>query len=442
MAPAVRYAASGDLSIAYQVVGDGPVDLVWVPGFVSHVEILWELPLWRRLLDRLSSFARVVIFDKREQGLSDRTGAPPTLEDIAGDLGAVMDAAGSERATIIGLSEGGPAALLFAASHPQRVSGLALVGSYARLSRAPDNPAGVPAEQLRGFVERVVAEWGGPAGLSLWFGVEAAADPALAEWWARLLRAGTSPGGARALLGLYEELDARPALSSISAPTLVVHGRDDALVPAALARAVADAIPAARYLELPGPHLPFAVDDGRAFAAALEELVTGRLAEPDPERVLATVLVSDIVGSTDQATALGDRAWRELLQRHDDASRREFERFRGREVKQTGDGFLATFDGPARAVRCAAAIRDALAPLGLSLRTGVHTGECELRGADVSGIAVHIAARVGAAAGPGEVLVSSTVHDLVIGSGLEFEERGERELAGVPGSWRLFMARV
>jgi class 3 adenylate cyclase/alpha-beta hydrolase superfamily lysophospholipase len=442
MAPAVRYAASGDLSIAYQVVGDGPVDLFWVPGFVSHVEILWELPLWRRLLDRLSSFARVVIFDKREQGLSDRTGAPPTLEDIAGDLGAVMDAAGSERATIVGLSEGGPAALLFAASHPQRVSGLALVGSYARLSRAPDNPAGVPAEQLRGFVERVVAEWGGPTALSLWFGAEAAADPALAEWWARLLRAGTSPGGARALLRLYEELDARPALSSISAPTLVVHGRDDALVPAALGRAVADAIPGARYLELPGPHLPFAIDDGRAFAAAVEELVTGRLAEPDPERVLATVLVTDIVGSTGQATALGDRAWRELLQRHDDASRREFERFRGREVKQTGDGFLATFDGPARAVRCAAAIRDALAPLGLLLRTGVHTGECELRGADVSGIAVHIAARVGAAAGPGEVLVSSTVHDLVIGSGLEFEARGERELAGVPGSWRLFMARV
>lgn len=442
MAPAVRYAASGDLSIAYQVVGNGPVDVIWVPGFVSHVEILWELPLWRRLLDRLSSFARVVIFDKREQGLSDRTGAPPTLEDIAGDLGAVMDAAGSERATIVGLSEGGPAALLFAASHPQRVSGLALVGSYARLSRAPDNPAGVPAEQLRGFVERVVAEWGGPAALSLWFGAEAAGDPALAEWWARLLRAGTSPGGARALLRLYEDLDARPALSSISAPTLVVHGRDDALVPAALGRAVADAIPGARYLELPGPHLPFAIDDGRAFAAAVEELVTGRLAEPDPERVLATVLVTDIVGSTGQATALGDRAWRELLQRHDDASRREFERFRGREVKQTGDGFLATFDGPARAVRCAAAIRDALAPLGLLLRTGVHTGECELRGADVSGIAVHIAARVGAAAGPGEVLVSSTVHDLVIGSGLEFEERGERELAGVPGSWRLFMARV
>jgi class 3 adenylate cyclase/alpha-beta hydrolase superfamily lysophospholipase len=442
MAPAVRYAASGDLSIAYQVVGDGPVDLVWVPGFVSHVEILWELPLWRRLMDRLSSFARVVIFDKREQGLSDRTGAPPTLEDIAGDLGAVMDAAGSERATIVGLSEGGPAALLFAASHPQRVSGLALVGSYARLSRAPDNPAGVPAEELRGFVERVVAEWGGPTALSLWFGAEAARDPALAEWWARLLRAGTSPGGARALMRLYEELDARPALSSISAPTLVVHGRDDRLFPAALGRAVADAIPGARYLELPGPHLPFVVDDGRPFVAAVEELVTGRLAEPDPERVLATVLVTDIVGSTGQATALGDRAWRELLQRHDDASRREFERFRGREVKQTGDGFLAIFDGPARAVRCAAAIRDALAPLGLSLRTGVHTGECELRGADVSGIAVHIAARVAAAAGPGEVLVSSTVHDLVVGSGLEFEERGERELAGVPGSWRLFLARI
>jgi class 3 adenylate cyclase/predicted alpha/beta hydrolase len=442
VAPAVRYAASGDLSIAYQVVGDGPVDLVWVPGFVSHVEILWELPLWRRLMDRLSSFARVIVFDKRGQGLSDRTGAPPALEDIAGDLGAVMDAAGSERAAIVGLSEGGPAALLFAASQPQRVSALALVGSYARLSRTPDNPHGVPAARLRAFVESVVEQWGGPAALPFWFGAEAADDPVLAEWWARLLRAGTSPGGARALLCLYEELDARAALTSISAPTLVVHGRDDALVPAALARTVAAAIPGARYLELPGPHLVFIADDGRALAAAVEELVTGRRADPDPERVLATVLVTDIVDSTGQATALGDRAWRQLLQRHDDASRSELQRFRGHEVKQTGDGFLATFDGPARAVRCAGAIRDALAPLGLLLRIGVHTGECELRGADVSGIAVHIAARVGAAAGPGEVLVSSTVHDLVIGSGLEFEERGERELTGIQGTWRLFAAHV
>ena len=440
--PAVSYASSGDLSIAYRVVGDGPVDLVWVPGFVSHVEILWELPMWRRIMDRLTSFARVIVFDKREQGLSDRTGAPPTLEDIAADLGAVMDAAGSERAAIVGLSEGGPAALLFAASHPQRVSALALVGSYARLTRAPDYPEGVPAEELRAFVERTVDQWGGPAALSLWFGPNAAADAVLAEWWARLLRAGTSPRGARALLRLYEELDARAALPSISAPTLVVHGRDDVLIPAQLARAVADAIPGARHLELPGPHLPFIADDGRAFAAAIEELVTGRRSEPDPERVLATVVVTDIVDSTGHANALGDRAWRQLLQRHDDATRRELARFRGREIKQLGDGFLATFDGPARAVRCGAAIRDALAAHGIALRTGVHTGECELRGDDVSGIAVHIASRVGATAGPGEVLVSSTVHDLVIGSGLEFEHRGEHELPGVPGSWRLFCARV
>jgi class 3 adenylate cyclase/predicted esterase len=442
VAPAVRYAASGDLSIAYRVVGDGPVDLVWVPGFVSHVEILWELPLWRRLMERLTSFARVIVFDKREQGLSDRVGAPPTLEDIAGDLGAVLEAVGSERAAIVGLSEGGPAAVLFAASHPERVSALALAGTYARLTQTPDNPAGVPVELVRDFVERVVAQWGGPAAVHVWFGEEARRDQALADWWARLLRAGTSPGGARALLGLYEHLDARAALPSISAPTLVIHGRDDALVPPALARALADGIRGARYLELPGPHLMFAADDGRAFAAAVEELVTGRQAEPDSERVLATVLVTDIVGSTEQATALGDRAWRELLQRHDDATRRELGRFAGREVKQTGDGFLATFDGPARAVRCAAAIRDALTPLGLSLRTGVHTGECELRGDDVSGIAVHIAARVAAVAGANEVMVSSTVRDLVTGSGLEFEERGEHTLTGVPGAWRLFRARL
>jgi len=442
VAPDVRYAASGDLSIAYRVVGDGPVDLVWVPGFVSHVEVLWELPLWRRLMDRLTSFARVIVFDKREQGLSDRTGAPPTLEDIADDIGAVLDAVGSERAAIVGLSEGGPAALLFAASHPERVSALALVGTYARLTWAPDNPEGVPAAQMQAFVESVVARWGGPAAVHVWFGEDAKRDQALTEWWARLLRTGTSPRGAKALLGLYEDLDARAALASISAPTLVVHGRDDLLVPPALARALADGITGAQYLELPGPHLMFIADDGRAFAAAVEELVTGRQAQPDAERVLATVVVTDIVGSTEQATALGDRAWRELLQRHDDATRRELERFAGREVKQTGDGFLATFDGPARAVRCAAAIRDALAPHGLALRTGVHTGECELRGDDVSGIAVHIAARLAALARPSEVMVSSTVRDLVTGSGLEFEERGEQPLPGVPGAWRLFLARV
>jgi len=442
VAPAVRYAPSGDLSIAYRVVGEGPIDLIWVPGFVSHVEVLWELPLWRRLIDRLTAFARVIVFDKREQGLSDRTGAPPTLEDIAGDLGAVLDAVGSERAALIGLSEGGPAAALFAASHPERVRALVLVGTYGRLTRSPDNPDGVPVEMMRGFVERVVAQWGGPAAVHVWFGEQASGDVALADWWARLLRAGTSPGGARALLALYEHLDARSALPSISAPTLVVHGRDDTLVPPALARGLADAIPGARYLELPGPHLVFAADDGRALAAAVEELVTGRQAALDPERVLATVLVTDIVGSTERATALGDRAWRELLQRHDDATRRQLDLLDGREIKQTGDGFLATFDGPARAVRCAAAIRAALAPLGLSLRIGLHTGECELRGDDVSGIAVHIAARVAATALPDEVIVSGTVRDLVIGSGLEFEERGEHELAGVPGPWRLFRALV
>ncbi len=441
VAPAVHYARSGELSIAYQVVGDGPVDVVWVPGFVSHLEVLWELPQWRRLMERLGAFARVIVFDKREQGLSDRTGAPPALEDIADDLRAVMDAAGSERAAIVGLSEGGPAALLFAASQPQRVVALALVGTYARLTAAHDHPTGVPVAQLRDFVERVVAQWGGPAALPLWVG-EAASQPGVAEWWARLLRAGTSPGGARALLGLYERLDARPALSSISAPTVVMRGRDDLLVAEPLARALADAIPGARYVELPGPHIVFIADEGRAFVAALEELLTGRQAQPEPERVLATVLMTDIVDSTARAVALGDQVWRDVLQRHDDATRRELERFRGSEVKQTGDGFLATFDGPARAVRCAAAIRDAVAPLGLVVRAGVHTGECELREADVSGIAVHIGARVGATARPGEVLVSSTVRDLVAGSGLQFESRGELELAGIPGTWRLYAAIV
>jgi class 3 adenylate cyclase/alpha-beta hydrolase superfamily lysophospholipase len=440
MVPPVHYARSGDLAIAYASVGDGPVDLLWVPGFVSHLEILWELPSWVRLVERLSSFARVIVFDKRGQGLSDRTGVPPTLEDIADDVRAVMDDAGSRRAAIVGISEGGPAALLFAASRPERVRALALVGTYARLSAASDHPAGVPPEQLRAFVDRMVEDWGGPAGVRQWFGPQAADDPHLAAWWARLLRAGTSPGGARALLRLYEELDVRSVLSTISAPTLVVHGREDALIPIALARALAQAIPSATFLELPGSHLGFVREATSEVAAAIEELVTGRQRDPEPDRILATVLVTDIVGSTRRAAELGDRAWRDVLQCHDDATRRELQRHRGREVKHTGDGFLATFDGPARAVRCAAAIRDAVSDAGIGLRAGVHAGECEQRGADVAGIAVHIATRVSAAAAEGEVLVSSTVRDLVVGSGLAFEPRGEHELPGVPGSWQLYAA--
>ena len=435
--PEIRYARNGDVSIAYQVVGDGPIDLVYVTGFVSHLEVVWESPLIRAFFDRLAAFSRVILWDKREQGLSDRLGQPPTLEQGMDDLRAVMDAAGSRGAALLGISEGGPMSILFAASFPERVSHLILYGTYARITRTDDYPVGVRRERMEQWLEDMVSRWGGPAGIEL-FAPSAAADPEFVSWWMHLLRSGTSPGAALELMKMYLDIDVRPALAAITAPTLILHRTDDRLAPVAWGRALAAMIPRARYVELPGEDHLGLVGDQDAILDQVEEFMTGTRREREPERVLATVLFTDIVDSTARAAALGDHDWRRVLERHDELVRRELGRFRGREIKHTGDGFLVSFDGPGRAVECAAAITDGVRRLGLEVRAGVHTGECELRGDDIAGMAVHIGARVGATAGPGEVLVSNTVKDLVIGSGLQFTERGSEQLKGVPGEWRLY----
>jgi class 3 adenylate cyclase len=437
MEAATRYADSNGQSIAFQIHGEGSLDLVLVPGFVSHVELIWEDPTMARFLRRLMSFSRLIVFDKRGQGLSDRPGRPPTLEESMDDLRAVMDAAGSRRAAILGVSEGGPTSALFAASHPSRVSALVLYGTWARMLKTPDHPQGIEARLLDQLGDLFRERWGGPVGAGLW-APSVADDPAFCRWWARLLRQGTSPTGALALLDLYREIDVRAVLPTIAVPTLVLHRVDDLVVGEPQGRYLADSIPGARYVALEGAdHLPW-IGDQDALLDEIEEFLVGSRRAHEPDRTLATVLFTDIVGSTETAAELGDRAWRDLIGRHDDIIRRQLTVHRGHEIKTLGDGFLATFDGPARAIRCATSIRDALSPLGLPIRSGIHTGEVELTDGDIVGMAVNIGARIGALADPGEVRVSSTVKELVVGSGLDFVERGVFTLKGAPGEWRLF----
>lgn len=438
--PEVRYARSGDANIAYAVVGDGPLDLVFVPGFVSHLEVLWEEPIAARFLRRLASFARVVLWDKREQGLSDRTGRAPTLEQSQDDLLAVMDAAGVERAAIFGISEGGPMSLLCAAGHPDRVASLVLWGTHARVLRDDDYPQGLPAAVVRRTIDELVAGWGGAPCLNL-FAPTRADDPAFVAWWSRLLRSGTSAGAVRGVMAINDEIDVRDILPAVRAPTLVAHARDDRLVPLPLGEYLAEHIPGARLAVLPmRDHIPFD-EHSDELLDAIEEHLTGARPARAPERVLTTVLFTDVVASTEGAARLGDRRWRAQSEEYRAIVRGEVARFRGREVSSTGDGALASFDGPARAVRCGQAIVGAAAARGIDVRAGVHTGECEVVGGDLAGLAVHIGARIGALAQPGEVLVSSTVRDLVVGSELAFAERGAKVLDGVPGRWRLLAAR-
>ncbi len=433
----IRYAQNGDVSLAYQVTGEGPLDLVFVAGFVSQQEVLWEHPRAVEFARRLESFSRLVRYDKRGQGFSDRPAKPPTLEESMDDLRAVMDAAGFERAALLGVSEGGPMCQLFAATHPDRVSALVTYGTYARLTEAPGYEVGLAPERLDRFMRRIQDGWGGPVGIEL-FAPSHVEDPEFRDWWARLLRSGTSPHGAAALLALYKEIDTRAVLGNIGVPTLVLHRRDDLLVREPQAAYLAEHIPGARYVVLDGnDHLVFAGDQD-AFLDPVEEFLTGTRRVPEADRILATVMFTDIVSSTEHAAALGDSRWRDLLVRHDELVRRQLDRHRGRAVKSLGDGFLATFDGPARAIRCAGAISEEVRRLGVEIRAGLHTGECEVIGDDVGGMAVHIGARVGARAEANEVLVSSTVRDLVVGSGIEFAERGAHELKGVPGEWRLY----
>ena len=433
----VSYARNGDVSIAYTILGEGPPDITFVGGFVSHLEIAWKAAPVRRFFERLASFGRVIAWDKREQGLSDRLGQPPTLEQGMDDLRAVMDAASCDRTALFGISEGGPMAALFAATFPERVSHLVLYGTYAKMTRSEDHPAGIRRDRLEAWIDGMSRGWGGPAGLAL-FAPSVADDEEMVSLWTQLLRSGTSPRAAAALMRMYLDIDVRPALEAITAPTLLMHRGDDRLIPVAQGRAMAALMPGARYVELHGADHVAYFGDSDELLDEVEEFVTGTRREREPDRMLATVLFTDIVGSTQHAAAAGDRDWRRVLERHDELVRRELVRYRGREIKQTGDGFLAAFDGPARAVQCAASITDRVRPLGIEVRAGVHTGECEIRGQDLAGMAVHIGARVGACAASGEVLVSGTVRDLVVGSDLSFEERGSRELKGVPGEWRLY----
>ena len=434
-----RYAKSGDVHIAYQVIGNGPLDLVVVRGFVSHVELQWADPRPASLMTRLASFCRLIVFDKRGTGLSDRVGSIPTLEERMDDVRAVTDAVGSDRVALLGMSEGGPMCALFAATYPERTSALIMYGAMARYAWAPDHPWGRTQEQHDASLKAAEQAWGTGASLPR-FSPSLVNDESYREWWAAHERAAASPGAVLAVHRMNWEIDARHVLGTIRVPTLVLHRSGDRVVPVEQGRCIAERIPGAKYVELPGDdHTPW-TGDTDALIGEIEEFLTGLRHGSEPDRVLATVLFTDIVGATERAAELGDRRWRELITQHHALVRQQLARYRGREIDTAGDGFLATFDGPALAVRCAAAIGQALRPLGVRIRAGLHTGECEVIGDKLGGIAVHIGARVAALAGPDEILASSTVKDLVAGSGLRFEDRGVHNLRGVPGEWRLFAA--
>jgi class 3 adenylate cyclase len=432
----VHYARSGDLRIAYATFGDGAVDLVFIPGIVSHIENWWEAGASARFFRRLASFTRLIMLDKRGTGMSDHYSGVPTLEERIDDVRAVMDAVGSTSAFFSGLSEGGPMSILYAATYPERTKGLILMGSTSRIAAAPGYP-GWTREKMDRFLAELDETWG-QGGLMNLFLPSFADDERARQMWTRYQRMGGSPGTVRAVMEANAQIDVRDVLPHMQVPTLVIHRTDERVLPVEHARYVAEHIPGATLLEQPGDdHLPW-LGDADGVLDAIEEFITGSRHQVDEDRVLATVLFTDIVDSTRRAAAEGDRRWRELLDVHDDVAAREVERFRGRRVKTLGDGMLATFDGPARGVRCAEAVREAVSDLGVEIRAGLHVGECELRGDDIGGLAVHIGARISGLAEPGEILVSRTVRDLVAGSELRFEDRGEHELKGVPERWPLY----
>ena len=431
--PVTRYAKCGDVHIAYQTFGEGSVNLVVAPPFVSNIENYWDEPDFARWLHRFGSYARCVMFDKRGTGMSDRVAELPGLDARMEDLRAVMDAVGMERSAVMGVSEGGPLAALFAATYPERCDALVLYGSFARFA------SWLPTEEaLAQFLDYIEQAWGTGGSLPF-FAPTRGNDPAFQHWWGRFERLGASPAAATALMRMNSQIDISELVPTIRVPTLVIHRTDDVTINVNGGRFLAEHIPGARYLELPGKdHIPFVGDNAGEIADAIQEFLTGSRAPVEIDRVLATVLFTDIVGSTEKAAALGDSRWRKLLDDHHITIRRNLTRFRGREVKTTGDGILATFDGPARGVRCTCAIAEEIHSLGIDVRAGLHTGECEIMGEDVGGIAVHIGARVASLAGAGEVLVSRTVKDLVAGSGLRFADRGSQTLKGVPGDWQIY----
>ena len=432
-----RYTKSGDLNIAFQATGQGPPDLFYVPTWVGQVEVLVEEPSVHAFMERVCEFTRVISFDRRGAGLSDPWLGVPTLEEQMDDVLAVMAAAGSERTALMASLEGGPLAMLFAATHPDKVSALVLYCTFSRSRWAPDYDW-VPSDESRqARIDASVVQWGS-GGVPAALAPSKADDPAFIEWAGRMERYSASPGTIRTIMEAIGETDVRHVLPSIRVPTLIMHRRDDSFLMVEHSRYLAEHIPGARYVELEGTDSLFSAGDSEAILGEVEEFLTGERHEREPDRVLATVLFTDICRSTERAAEMGDSAWRDVLERHDRVVNREVLRHRGRAVKSTGDGVLATFDGPARAIRAATTIGEEVRRLGIEIRAGLHTGECEVMGDDVGGLAVHIGARVMGRAGPGEVLVSSTVKDLVVGSGIDFEERGAHELRGVPGEWRLF----
>ncbi len=436
--PQTHYTKSGNVNIAYQVVGDGPLDLVWVPGWVSNIEYSWEEPTIRRFLERLASFSRLILFDKRGTGLSDRVPDTelPTLEQRMEDVHAVLDAVQSDHATVFGASEGAVMSMVFAATFPERTTALIIYGGFAKRVWSPDYPWAPKPQKRQEFFDAIEAGWGGIVDLET-LAPTASKDERFREGWAAYLRRSASPGAALALAKMNTNIDVRGVLPAIHVPTLVIHRVDDLDVNVAEGRFIADRIQGAKFVELPGQDHLWYAGDVDLVLDEVQEFLTGVRPIPEPERILATVLFTDIVDSTKKAAELGDRRWHDLLDKHHELVRQEIARFKGREIKTTGDGFLITFDGPARAVRCALALREDVRKLDLKLRAGLHTGECEVMGDDIGGVAVHIAARVLAAAQPGEVLASSTVRDLVAGSPLHFSSRGTHLLKGVPGKWEL-----
>ena len=434
MVPKTHYAKSGDVRIAYQVVGDGPFDLVFVPGFISNLDVAWEEPYRARVWTRLAAFARLIMFDKRGTGLSDRAVGVPTLEERMDDVRAVMDAVGSQQAALFGISEGGAMSVLFAATYPERTRALVLYGTYGHLSSWV-----VPPDMLDAALDRMEKNWGTGESLHL-FAPSVASDETFKLSWARFERLGASPSAVVALMRMNSEIDVRPILPSIRVPTFIIHRQGDVRVNVEAGRFMARQIPNAKYLELPGSDHTLWTGESERILDEVEEFLTGSRSAIEPDRVLATVLFTDIVNSTKRAETIGDRAWHDVLDRHNALVRREISRHRGHEVRTMGDGFLATFDGPARSIRCALAINEGVEALGLQVRAGLHTGEVEMADDDLSGIAVHIASRVATMAKPGQVLVSNTVRDLVAGSNIRFHDEGSHSLKGLTENVRLFAA--
>lgn len=440
MRPDTHYARSGDLSIAYQVFGDGEEDLVFVPGWISNIDLFWDEPIVARFLTELSSFCRVILFDKRGTGLSDRSDGAATLEQRMDDVRAVMDAVGSERATIFGYSEGGPMSVLFAATYPERTRAVVLAGSYASRRAHDDYVEGLSESEVSILIEKVRASWGTPLDIEDRI-PSLSKSPRFRNWWARFLRGGASPAAALALLRMNLGIDVRPILSLVQAPSLILHASRDRIVSCSSGRYLAENIPNAQMVEIDADdHVPFTETSERVIAE-IRQFLTGREGSQREERVLGTIMFTDIVGSTKILREIGDRAWSDTLEAHHNEVRQQLEIFSGREIKTTGDGFLAMFDGPARAIRCGHSIQAAMEAIGLEVRIGLHTGECTISGDDVSGIAVHIAARIGGMADAGQVLASQTVRDLVAGSGIMFDDLGVHELRGIEGKWSICLAK-